>query len=161
MENLKPVDVAIVGGGWTGLMMAKEIATRTGLNVTVLERGGPRQTADYAQDMADSDHAGVVLGCREGGGEIDPQNPRPRTRAQQTKAGHIQTHGPRGAQGDVGFGGTQLRRRRRSTSVQVGTELALASLPAHGSDHLAAHDETADVGAVGFADELLYEKIRV
>ena len=41
MQILKPVDVAIVGGGWTGLMMAKEIATRTGLTVAVLERGGP------------------------------------------------------------------------------------------------------------------------
>jgi ribulose 1,5-bisphosphate synthetase/thiazole synthase len=28
MERLKPVDVAIVGGGWTGLLMAKEIATK-------------------------------------------------------------------------------------------------------------------------------------
>ena len=44
MENLKPVDVAIVGGGWTGLMMAKEITTRTALSVAVLERGVPRKT---------------------------------------------------------------------------------------------------------------------
>ncbi len=29
MTNLKPVDVAIVGGGWTGLAMAKELVTRT------------------------------------------------------------------------------------------------------------------------------------
>src|SRR5258708_34881954 len=57
MENLKPVDVAIVGGGWTGLMMAKEITTRTGLTVAVLERGGPRKTADYAHDMGELDYA--------------------------------------------------------------------------------------------------------
>src|SRR5258707_800951 len=57
MENLKPVDVAIVGGGWTGLMMAKEIAPRPGLTVTVLERGGPRKTADYVQDMDELDYA--------------------------------------------------------------------------------------------------------
>jgi ribulose 1,5-bisphosphate synthetase/thiazole synthase len=37
MTNLKPVDVAIVGGGWSGLAMAKEITTRSGLNVVVLE----------------------------------------------------------------------------------------------------------------------------
>jgi gluconate 2-dehydrogenase alpha chain len=41
MERLKPVDVVIVGGGWTGLLMAKEIATRTALSVSVLERGAP------------------------------------------------------------------------------------------------------------------------
>ena len=38
MTNLKPLDVAIVGGGWSGLAMAKEITTRSGLNVVVLER---------------------------------------------------------------------------------------------------------------------------
>src|ERR1700679_3722101 len=57
MENLKAVDVAIVGGGWTGLMMAKEITTRTGLNVAVLERGIPRKTSDYALDMDELDYA--------------------------------------------------------------------------------------------------------
>ena len=38
MTNLKPVDVAIVGGRWSGLAMAKEITTRNGLNVVVLEK---------------------------------------------------------------------------------------------------------------------------
>lgn len=57
MENLKPIDVAIVGGGWTGLMMAKEITTRTSLTVAVLERGIPRKTSDYALDMDELDYA--------------------------------------------------------------------------------------------------------
>ena len=39
MERLKPVDVVIVGGGWCGLLMAKEIISRTSLSVFVLERG--------------------------------------------------------------------------------------------------------------------------
>ena len=38
MTKLKPVDLAIVGGGWSGLAMAKEITTRSGLNVVVLEK---------------------------------------------------------------------------------------------------------------------------
>jgi gluconate 2-dehydrogenase alpha chain len=57
MTNLKPVDVAIIGGGWTGLAMAKEIASRTPHSVLVLERGGLRKTADYAMGMDELDYA--------------------------------------------------------------------------------------------------------
>jgi len=56
MRRLKPVDVAIVGGGWTGLLMAKEIATRTSLSVVVLERGPARQTSDYLTTMDELDY---------------------------------------------------------------------------------------------------------
>jgi thioredoxin reductase len=31
MERLEPVDVVIVGGGWAGMLMAKEITSRTSL----------------------------------------------------------------------------------------------------------------------------------
>ena len=57
MKPLKPVDVAIVGGGWTGLAMAKEITGRTSLSVLILERGAPRKTADYARGMDELDYA--------------------------------------------------------------------------------------------------------
>jgi gluconate 2-dehydrogenase alpha chain len=57
MKTLKPVNVAIVGGGWTGLSMAKEITGRTSLSVLVLERGAPRKTADYAADMDELDYS--------------------------------------------------------------------------------------------------------
>jgi gluconate 2-dehydrogenase alpha chain len=56
MGTLPHVDVVIVGGGWTGLVMAKEIATRTSQSVVVLERGGPARTdADYAAAMDEVD----------------------------------------------------------------------------------------------------------
>ena len=42
MKQLRPVDAVIIGGGWTGLLMAKELCSRTGLQVLVLERGGMR-----------------------------------------------------------------------------------------------------------------------
>lgn len=57
MNRLKPVDVVIVGGGWTGLLLAKEIAARTPLSVVVLERGQPRKTSDYAATMDELDYA--------------------------------------------------------------------------------------------------------
>jgi gluconate 2-dehydrogenase alpha chain len=51
MKNLPHVDAVIIGGGWTGLLMAKELGARTSLSVAVLERGGARQSADYAGGM--------------------------------------------------------------------------------------------------------------
>ena len=57
MRTLPPVDVAIVGGGWTGLTMAKELAARTGLKILVLERGGPHKTTDYFDNMDELDYA--------------------------------------------------------------------------------------------------------
>lgn len=41
--RLKPVDIAIVGLGWTGGILAKELAS-TGLKIVAFERGGPRAT---------------------------------------------------------------------------------------------------------------------
>lgn len=59
MERLKPVDVVIVGGGWTGLLMAKEIVHRTPLSVLVLERGGPAR-----QDAATMDELDYLIRLR-------------------------------------------------------------------------------------------------
>jgi choline dehydrogenase-like flavoprotein len=42
MKTLKPVDVVAAGGGWSGLLIAKALATRTSLEVLVLERGPAR-----------------------------------------------------------------------------------------------------------------------
>jgi gluconate 2-dehydrogenase alpha chain len=49
------VDVVIVGGGWAGLLMAKELGTRTSVSIIVLERGPFRQAADYVTDMDELD----------------------------------------------------------------------------------------------------------
>ena len=57
MKRLKNVDVVIVGAGWTGLVLAKEIATRTGLQVVALERGKQRAAADYRDDMDELDYS--------------------------------------------------------------------------------------------------------
>src|SRR5215470_406785 len=46
--RLPPVDVVIVGLGWTGGIIAKELGP-TGLKIVALERGGPRTTQnDFA-----------------------------------------------------------------------------------------------------------------
>jgi gluconate 2-dehydrogenase alpha chain len=57
MQRLKPVDFVISGGGWVGLAMAKEIATRTSHSVVVLERGPARKLADYAAGMDEVDYS--------------------------------------------------------------------------------------------------------
>jgi gluconate 2-dehydrogenase alpha chain len=57
MKRLDAVDVLVVGGGWSGLLMAKEIASRTSLSVLVLERGPARKTSEYASGMDEVDYA--------------------------------------------------------------------------------------------------------
>jgi gluconate 2-dehydrogenase alpha chain len=56
VKTLPAVDVVIVGGGWTGLLMAKELGSRTSCSVVVLERGGP-QPSSYAATMDELDYA--------------------------------------------------------------------------------------------------------
>jgi gluconate 2-dehydrogenase alpha chain len=43
VTKLPPVDILIVGMGWTGGILSKELSV-TGLKIAVLERGGPRST---------------------------------------------------------------------------------------------------------------------
>jgi gluconate 2-dehydrogenase alpha chain len=57
MKSLPAVDAVIVGGGWTGLLMAKELGSRSGLAVAVLERGKHRKSDDYTGTMDELDYA--------------------------------------------------------------------------------------------------------
>ena len=57
MKTLPAVDAVIVGGGWAGLLMAKELGSRTSLSIVVLERGVPRKSSDYADAMDELDYA--------------------------------------------------------------------------------------------------------
>jgi gluconate 2-dehydrogenase alpha chain len=56
MRTLQSTDVLIIGGGWTGLLMAKELGARTSMSILVLERGRPRKVQDYADDMDELDY---------------------------------------------------------------------------------------------------------
>jgi gluconate 2-dehydrogenase alpha chain len=51
LKRLKPTDIVIIGSGWAGMVMAKEIVTRTALNVVMLERGPARNISQYADGM--------------------------------------------------------------------------------------------------------------
>jgi gluconate 2-dehydrogenase alpha chain len=57
MKTLPKVDVAIIGGGWTGLLTAKEIGSRSAVSVAVLERGNGRGLSEYLTDMDELDYA--------------------------------------------------------------------------------------------------------
>jgi gluconate 2-dehydrogenase alpha chain len=57
VKTLPKVDIVIIGGGWSGLLMAKELGARTPHSIVVLERGGPRSTASYSDDMDELDYA--------------------------------------------------------------------------------------------------------
>ena len=53
--RLNPVDVLLVGYGWTGGIIAKELAS-TGLKILALERGGPRDTnPDFLEPQKDDE----------------------------------------------------------------------------------------------------------
>jgi len=56
MKTLPAVDAVIIGGGWTGLLMAKELGARTPISVVVLERGKARHKEDYIADMDELDY---------------------------------------------------------------------------------------------------------
>jgi gluconate 2-dehydrogenase alpha chain len=55
--TLKPVDVVIIGGGWTGLTMAKELTGRSAVSVLVLERGTMPGPTEYAYGMDEIDYS--------------------------------------------------------------------------------------------------------
>ena len=57
MKTLPATDVVIIGGGWTGLLMAKELGARTSLSIVVLERGGPRKPGEYMDGMDELDYS--------------------------------------------------------------------------------------------------------
>src|SRR5579871_1663780 len=56
MKTLRHTDAVIVGGGWTGLLMAKELTARTPLSVVVLERGASRRKGEYSASMDELDY---------------------------------------------------------------------------------------------------------
>src|SRR5579859_5052670 len=56
MKTLPLTDVVIIGGGWTGLLMAKELGARTPHSIVVLERGAPRHSEDYIAGMDELDY---------------------------------------------------------------------------------------------------------
>ena len=56
MKTLPKTDAVIIGGGWTGLLMAKELSARTPISVVVLERGAPRHKEDYVGGMDELDY---------------------------------------------------------------------------------------------------------
>lgn len=57
MKTLPAVDAVVIGGGWAGLLMAKELGSRTALSIVVLERGVPRKSSEYADAMDELDYA--------------------------------------------------------------------------------------------------------
>jgi gluconate 2-dehydrogenase alpha chain len=56
MKTMPAKDVVIVGGGWTGLLMAKELGSRTPHSIVVFERGGLRKQSEYMQGMDELDY---------------------------------------------------------------------------------------------------------
>ncbi len=56
MKTLPKTDAVVIGGGWTGLLIAKELAARSSVKVVVLERGAPRRIENYTGGMDELDY---------------------------------------------------------------------------------------------------------
>jgi gluconate 2-dehydrogenase alpha chain len=56
VKRLPAVDAVIIGGGFAGLLMAKELGGRTALSVAVLERGGRHDATEYFTGMDELDY---------------------------------------------------------------------------------------------------------
>ena len=57
MKTLPTVDILILGAGWTGLLMAKELGSRTSQSILVLERGPVHNPDNYPKEMDELDGA--------------------------------------------------------------------------------------------------------
>jgi gluconate 2-dehydrogenase alpha chain len=55
MKTLKPVDVVAAGGGWSGLLIAKALATRTSPRFSCWNEG-PRGLKEHAEGMDEVDY---------------------------------------------------------------------------------------------------------
>jgi len=81
LKRLREVDAVIVGAGWTGLVMAKELATRTSMSVLVLERGGAYKPGKYSDNMDELDYAIRLKMMQDIGHETVTFRHSPRDRA--------------------------------------------------------------------------------
>ncbi|MCR6719473.1 MAG: hypothetical protein NVV59_04090 [Chitinophagaceae bacterium] len=62
-RKLPPVDVVLVGFGWTGAILAQEL-TEDGLEVLAIERGGWRDTPSHFPTTVAQDELRAGTGAR-------------------------------------------------------------------------------------------------
>ena len=81
MKTLSPVDVVIIGGGWSGLLMAKELGSRTPLKIVVLERGPAHARGEYLTTMDEVDYAVRLRMMQDASAETVTLRHNPREKA--------------------------------------------------------------------------------
>jgi len=154
VELLAPVDVVIVGSGWSGMIMAKEIASRTTLSVLVLERGGPfRGLGAYAAEM---DEVDTFIRTR--------QAPNPADGTFTTRASHMDRANPirqpRFPAAGTGMGGSSdhwgaTSPRLLPEAFQIATHLK----ELHGAAKLPANNTIQDYGITWKDIEPYYTRV--